>query len=157
MKKILRRLVFCWIMISLGCCHKYSEGIIEEEAQNDEIVKETTYNQAHFAQEWAKFRKGFLENEPDFDWLKIIDNDLLDEFEENDIVAMFEESYTQQYLEDFDTYDKLDKKVENGSTYRILPIIVASSDMMAGYVYWFRKDTFLGQLVLSKIITYEEP
>lgn len=157
MKKIFRSLVFCWIIISLGCGQKYSERIIEEEAQKDEIVGEITYDEAHFAQEWAKFCKGVLENEPDFDWLKIIDNDLLNEFEENDIVAMFEESYAKQYLEDFDTYDKLDKKVESEISYRIFPVIVASSDMMGGYVYWFREDRFLGQLVLSKIIPYEEP
>jgi hypothetical protein len=157
MKKVLRSVLFGWILIVFGCNQKYSEGNIEETPQNDVIAAGTTYDEAHFAQEWVKFRKGVLENEPDFDWLKIIDNDLLNEFEENDIVAMFEESYTLQYLEDFDSYDKLDKKVESGISYRIFPVIVASSDMIAGYVYWFKEDMFLGQLVLSKIMPYEEP
>jgi len=157
MKKILRNLLFCLTMILLGCNQKYSDGIVEEENHHETMEEVKIYDEAHFAQEWSKFRKGVLENELDFDWLKIIESDLLDEFEENDIVAMFEEPYAQQYLEDFDTYDKLEKKEENGRTYRLLPIIVASSDMMGGYVYWFREVLFLGQLVLSKIVPYETP
>lgn len=120
---------FILIAILLSCTSNSSTETTQESSTEIEEL-EFSYE---YEKTWDEFRFSFLQNNPDFDWMKHgIENNTM----QSELADDFEDEYTKQTLAET-TFDLLEDGTFEGKKTKVMHVVIASSDMLMGYSYHF--------------------
>jgi hypothetical protein len=147
--KILSFLSFVVFAVASCTTEQATNTNESDSSESVDALKQIEFVENHHEQfkanHWDAFRFGIANKEPDFDMLKHYDPDQVSAFTANQLL---EDEYTVEMLKTT-SFDALEDAIFDGMSVKAFYVVVASSDIMVGTIYYFQTTSYGLQLVGS--------
>lgn len=132
-----------------GCSKTEPQGTLSPALKTSEIeqkTKGTKFFEGTYEDHWEKFKSAMVANDPNWDWLKFVENPEM-KGREHEYGDVFKDDFALGVLKDT-SYESLNVVEKGGQTYREFPVVsVDAEGTPQGTVYIFHESSY--GLVLS--------